>query len=69
MSEKNGDIVRLKDIAKVALEFSDIPMKAYVNGERAINFIITKTPDEDIKKIAKSIQKYISKFNIENPEF
>ena len=69
MSEKNGDIVRLKDIAKVALEFSDIPMKAYVNGERAINFIITKTPDEDIKKIAKSIQKYISKFNTENPEF
>ena len=69
ISEKNGDIVRLKDIAKVALEFSDIPMKAYVNGERAINFIITKTPDEDIKKIAKSIQKYISKFNIENPEF
>jgi len=68
-SDANGDIVRLKDIAKVALEFSDIPMKSYVNGERAINFIIKKTPDEDIKKIANSLQAYITKFNNENPEF
>ncbi|MEC7863532.1 MAG: efflux RND transporter permease subunit, partial [Bacteroidota bacterium] len=68
-SDRNGDIVRLKDIAKVALEFSDIPIKSYVNGERAINFMITKTPDEDIKKIANSIQAYITKFNNENPEF
>ena len=31
--------------------------------------MITKTPDEDIKKIANSIQAYITKFNNENPEF
>ncbi len=68
-SDKNGDIVRLKDIAKVSLEFSDIPIRSYVNGERAINFMIKKTPDEDIKKIATSIQKYIAYFNNENPEF
>ncbi len=68
-SEENGDIVRLKDIAKVAIGFSDIPIKSYVNGERAINFMISKTPDEDIKKIATSIQAYAIKFNDENPEF
>ena len=68
-SEINGDIVRLKDIAKVSLEFSDIPIKAYVNGKRAINFMIQKTSDEDLKKIANSIQKYIIKFNNENSEF
>ena len=69
LSNKNGDIVRLKDIAKVSLEFSDIPIISYVNGERAINFIIKKTPEEDIKKIAKSVQRYITKFNQTNPEF
>ncbi len=69
LSDKNGDIVRLKDIAKVSLEFSDIPITSYVNGERAINFIIKKTPEEDIKKIAKSVQRYITKFNQTNPEF
>ena len=66
LSDKNGDVVRLKDIAKVSLEFSDIPIKSYVNGKRAINFMIQKTSDEDIKKIANSIQAYITKFNDEN---
>lgn len=69
LSDKNGDVVRLKDIAKVSLEFSDIPIKSYVNGKRAINFMIQKTSDEDIKKIANSIQAYITKFNDENKEF
>ena len=68
-SNINGDIVRLKDIANVSLEFSDIPIKSYVNGQRAINFMIQKTPEEDIKKIANSIQKYITTFNTENSEF
>jgi len=65
----NGDIIRLKDIAKVELEFSDIPMISYVNGERSISFIIKKTPEEDIKQIANSIGSYIEQFNKENPEF
>ena len=68
-SARNGDIVRLKDIAKIALEFSDIPMKSYVNGERSISFLIKKTPEEDIKKIANSIQAYVTKFNNENPDY
>ena len=68
-AKRNGDILKLKDIAKVNLEFSEIPMKSYVNGKRAISFLIKKTPEEDIKKIAKSVQKYISKFNKENPNY
>ena len=54
-SNRNGDIVRLKDLAKVSLVFSDIAVKSYVNGDRAINFIIKKTPEEDIKRFSKSI--------------
>ena len=50
-TNKNGDILRIKDIANVSLDFSDIPIKVFVNGERAINFIIQKTPEEDIKKL------------------
>ena len=65
----NGDIIRIKDIAKVELEFSDIPMMSYVNGERSISFLIKKTPEEDIKKIASSMESFIKKFNKENPGF
>lgn len=68
-SDSNGDIVRLKDIANISLVFSDIAVKSFVNGKRAINFIIKKTPDEDIKKIANALQKYIKAFNDKNPEF
>tara|TARA_B100000902_G_scaffold86670_1_gene90891 strand:+ start:40748 stop:43939 length:3192 start_codon:yes stop_codon:yes gene_type:complete len=65
-SDNNGDIVRLKDLAKVELEFSDIPIKSYVNGRRSVSFLIKKTPEEDLKKIAVSIEKYIETFNKEN---
>jgi multidrug efflux pump subunit AcrB len=68
-SNRNGDIVRLKDLAKVSLVFSDIAVKSYVNGDRAINFIIKKTPEEDIKKIANVLEEYIEIFNSENPDF
>ena len=65
-SERNGDITRLKDISKVDLEFSDIPIISYVNGERSISFLIKKTPEEDIKKIASFMESYIKTFNAEN---
>jgi len=68
-SNLNGDHVKLKDIAKVKLDFSDNPMKSYVNDKRAINFLIKKTPNEDIKKIANSVQKYISNFNEKNNDY
>ena len=62
-SDNNGDIIRLREVAKVKLEFSDIPLISYVNGKRSISFIIKKTPEEDIQKIAKSLNNYIQKFN------
>ena len=65
-SDRNGDITKLKDIAKVELKFSDIPITSYVNGKRAISFLIKKTPKEDIKKIASSIENYIEIFNAKN---
>ena len=35
-SENNGDILRLKDIAKVEIKFSETPIQGFVNGQRAI---------------------------------
>ena len=65
----DGGIVRLKDVASVEMKFSDIPLKSYVNGQRSISFIINKTPEEDLNKIAKSVEKYIKNFNVENDGF
>ena len=66
LSEKNGDLVKLSDIADVKLKFSEIPVISYVNGQRAINFLIKKTPEEDIKEIANAVQDYILDFKKES---
>ena len=64
-----GDIVKLKDIADVSMEFSEIPMKNYVNGKRGVSFIVKKTTDEDLDKIADEMSAYIEKFNNEQRDF
>ena len=57
-AQPNGDVVRLKDIANVELEFSEVPMKNYTDGSRSINFIVKKTPSEDLNKIADAMTKH-----------
>ncbi len=65
----SGDIVKLKDIADVSMEFSEIPMKNYVNGKRGVSFVVKKTTDEDLDKIADEMSAYIKKFNNEQSDF
>lgn len=68
-ANNNGNRIKLQDIAKVNLEFSDIPIISYVNGKRSINFIVEKTKDEDIKEIALSIEKFKKEFNSEHQDY
>ena len=68
-AQPNGDVVRLKDIANVELEFSEVPMKSYTDGSRSINFIVKKTPSEDLNKIADAMTSYIEKFNLKESEY
>jgi multidrug efflux pump subunit AcrB len=65
----DGQLIRLKDVADVNFEFSDIPLKAYVNGERSITFVIKKLGSEDIKSISDYIKGYVSEFNNEGNGF
>ena len=65
----NGDVVRLKDLADVKLDFSEIPLKNYVNGQRGISFIVKKTTNEDLDKIASEMDAYITKFNDNEEDF
>ena len=65
----DGQLIRLKDVADVNFEFSDIPLKGYVNGERSITFLIKKLGSEDIKSISNYIKGYVSEFNKEENGF
>ncbi|MBG15284.1 MAG: acriflavin resistance protein [Crocinitomicaceae bacterium] len=68
-AQPNGDVIRLKDIADVNLEFSEVPIKSYTDGKRSINFIVKKTPSEDLNKIADEMTSYIEKFNLKESEY
>jgi multidrug efflux pump subunit AcrB len=68
-AKPNGDVIKLKDIADVKLDFSEVPMKNYVNGKRGVSFIVKKTVDEDLDKIADEMSSYITKFNKKQEKF
>ena len=68
-AKPNGDVIKLKDIADVKLDFSEVPMKNYVNGKRGVSFIVKKTVNEDLDKIADEMTSYISKFNKKEEKF
>jgi len=65
----DGQLIRLKDVADVNFEFSDIPIKGYVNGERSITFLIKKLGSEDIKDISYYAKEYVANFNKEDNGF
>ena len=65
-SSPDGQLVRLKDIARVKLEFSDISLKSYVNGRRNATLKIEKLPNEDLSVIADVVAEYNEEFNAED---
>jgi len=59
----DGTKLLLGKIADVNLQFADVPSKYYSNGQRAINILVQKLPDEDIEEISKFLSDYKGKFN------
>ena len=65
----NGDLIKLKDVADVRLDFSEIPLRNYLDGNRSISFVVKKTSSEDINEIADVIDKYTKEFHASQDEF
>ncbi|WP_299062443.1 efflux RND transporter permease subunit [uncultured Polaribacter sp.] len=59
----DGNIIRLKDIAKVNDTWSETPDRLYYNGNLAINVTVSNTNNEDLISSADKIKEYIHKFN------
>lgn len=65
-TQADGQQIKLKDIADVNLDFSDVALKSYINKKRSVTFIVNKLPAEDLKDIAHVIEDYQKTFNKEN---
>jgi multidrug efflux pump subunit AcrB len=65
----DGQMILLGDIAEVNFEFSDVPIRSYVNGNQNVTILVKKLNSEHLGKISTSINKYVERFNAEHDDF
>lgn len=58
-----GGVLKVKDVAKVKLQLTEVPNKLIHNGKTAISFKIEKLPEEDITAITDFVKEYTAQFN------
>jgi multidrug efflux pump subunit AcrB len=63
----DGDLIKIRDIADVKLQFAEGPGEAFMNGKPSISFKIDKLPDEDLKAITAYLNDYVVTFNNKHP--
>ncbi len=61
LSQPDGAIVRLGDIAKVSEGFEDVDVGGLFNGRSAVMISVYKTSDEDSIKIAEAVRRYVER--------
>jgi len=67
---QNGNILRLRDVATVAVTHPFYQRLSYVNGNNAISYMVYKVPGSDILNVIDGVKKYLqehkSSFDAEN---
>jgi len=59
----NGSIIRIKDIAAVEDSLQDEKSRAILNGKRTLSLVITKQPGTNTVEMAKKIRKVVPELN------
>ena len=54
-----GAVVRLRDIATINDRFIESDAVSYFNGERSVNLIVQKTPEQDAIQISTLVQAFV----------
>lgn len=65
----DGQVIRVKDLADVQLQFSEESYKSYLNKKRSIVFNVKKTPEQDMQAISSFVKNYVEEFNEEHDHF
>ena len=59
----NGNVIYLKDVAKISDKWSENPNRSYFNGKPSINFTVNTTNSEDLISVAAKTLNYIEDYN------
>lgn len=62
-ADASGNVIYLKDVAKIRDKWEENPNRIYFNGNPAIAFTVFATNNEDLIAIADSVSKYMGEFN------
>jgi multidrug efflux pump subunit AcrB len=62
-ADPNGRLIRIRDLGKVFLQFSETPSGAWLNGNRALYLSVDKLITEDLEAISDFVHKYAEEFN------
>ncbi len=58
-----GRVIRIGDVASVALQFEETPNESYVEGDRNVMLFIQKLRNEDLEQISDFVNDYIDEYN------
>jgi len=64
-ANRDGNTIRLKDVADVRDRFADAPTARYFEGEKIVVVNVYTLPEEDILENAEVVKNYIQNFNAE----
>lgn len=65
---REGDVVRLGDIASVREGFEDAVTRGRFNGQPAVLVAVYKTKEQDAVRIAEIVRDYVTRRNVSLPE-
>jgi multidrug efflux pump subunit AcrB len=62
-ADPNGKLIRISDLGRVFLQFSETPSGAWLNGERSLFISVNKLITEDLEAISDYVNDYVDEFN------
>ncbi|MEM9885553.1 MAG: efflux RND transporter permease subunit [Bacteroidota bacterium] len=62
----NGEVIHLRDVARVRDRWSENPDRLYYNGDIAIRGQVSTTNNEDLVSVSAKVNEYIEDFNAAN---
>ena len=62
-ADANGQLIRIRDLGNVFLQFSETPSGAWLNGKRALFLTVDKLITEDLEAISNYVNEYTEAFN------
>ena len=67
VATRNGELVRLRDVALVEDSYQSVKAAGYYNGERSIVLLVQRQPDANTVQVVDAVRKLLPQFQAQVP--